>query len=163
MAEKESGKMNTEEQKFGTRSEIGILRGIAAAAICVFLAPTPGLARQMMCSYDFITHLTVLKLDDLDAAESPISYSFAHFTSPTGGEDLFPFSESDPADLRGTGRLEFIVEKLFFNPLETPSAIEFVDFDRPALKQLQFPASYLEHSVDTISAPLVVWDCYRTD
>jgi hypothetical protein len=155
--------MNNKEQKTGSWSEIGILQGIAAFAICVVLAPTPSLARQMECSYDYTTHVTTLQLDDLGATNGSISYSFTHSISPTGGEEMFLFRGSDPARLRGTGQLEFIVEKLFFDPQETPSAIEFVDFDRPTLKEFQFPAAYLEQSVDTISAPLVVWSCHRTD
>lgn len=155
--------MNNEEQKNGTRQEVVILQGIAVFAICVVLSATPGFARQMECSYDYITHVTTLQLDDLGAANRSISYSFEHSISPKGGEEMFLFSGRDPALLRGTGQLEFIMEKLFFDPLTTISAIEFVDFDRPTLKQLQAPATYLEQSVDTISAPLVVWSCHRTD
>jgi hypothetical protein len=88
MTEKESSKMNNKEQKTGSWSEIGILQGIAAFAICVFLAPTPSLARQMECSYDYITHVTTLQLDNLGATNGSISYSFAHSISPTGGEEM---------------------------------------------------------------------------
>lgn len=155
--------MNNREQKTGAMSEIGILRDFTTIAICVVLSATPSLARQMECSYDYITHVTTLQLDDLGEADGSILYSFAHSVSPTGGEEMFLFRERDPALLRGTGRLEFIMGKLFFNPLATISAIEFVDFNRPTLKQLQAPAAYLEQSVDIISAPLVVWSCHRTD
>ncbi len=163
MIELEARRVNNEEKNIGRGREIGILRGIAAFAICAVLSATPGLARQIECSYDYITHVTTLQLDDLDAAKSSISYSFTHSISPKGGEEMFVFSGSDPALLEGVGQLNFIAEKLFFNSQGTVSAIEFVDFDRPTLKQFQAPAAYLEQSADTISAPLVVWSCHRTD
>lgn len=155
--------MNNTVQEIGAMSKTKVLRDLAALTIFLVLSATSGLARQMECSYDYSTHVTTLKLDDLGEANASISYSFVHSISPTGGEEMFLFSESDPALLEGTGRLEFIMEKLFVDPLATISAIEFVDFDRPTLKQLQAPSTYLEQSGSIISAPLVIWSCHRTD
>jgi len=117
----------------------------------------------MECTYDYITHVTTLQLEDRGEPGSPISYSLVHSVSPTGGEEMFLFSDTDPARLRNAGQFEFIMEQLYFNPLATISAIAFIDCERPTLKQLQAPAEFLEQSVDTIIAPLGVWTCRRTD
>lgn len=163
MTQKAARKVNNEDQKIGKSPEIGALRSIPVVTVCLVLVATPGLARKMECSYDYITHVTTMQLDDHDATNGAISYSYAHSISPVGGEEMFLFSERDPAQLRGAGQLKFIVDKLFFDPLAMPSAIEFVDFERPALKQFQFPNAFLEQSQDTISAPLVVWHCHLTN
>lgn len=140
------------------------MKGTATIAMLALLFATPGLARQMECSYDYITHVTTLRLDDMDATRSSIPYSFIHSVSPVGGEEMFLFNERDQAELRGTGQLVFIMEKLFlFDPLDPVSAIAFVDFERPTLKEFQFPAATLEQSADMINAPLVVWLCHRSD
>lgn len=117
----------------------------------------------MEYSYDYVTHVKTIKLDDLDVPEGTISYNFNHSISPTGGEEMYVFSERDSGEPQGAGQLKFIMENLYFNPLGTISAVEFVDFGVPTLKQLQAPAAYLEQSTDMIDAPLVVWSCHRTD
>lgn len=155
--------MNTPDQKtFRLPNNTG-LQVLSAFVFITLLVPTPAFSRKMECSYDFITHVTTLHLDDKGRPNGSISYELEHSISPIGGEEMFLFSKGEPSQLKGTGLFQYIEEKVFFDPRSAPSSILFVDFGRPTLKALQFPASVLEQSFDEISAPLVVWSCHRTD
>ncbi|WP_368188140.1 hypothetical protein [Aestuariibius sp. HNIBRBA575] len=136
---------------------------IAVLATFAITLPMPVLSRQMECSYDFVTHATTLKLDDLNEPRGSIFYSYNHSISPTGGEEMYLFTEDNPDELQGAGQMKFIMENLYFDPTATISAIEYIDFEVPTLKQFQAPAAYFEQSADRINAPLAVWSCYRTD
>jgi hypothetical protein len=104
----------------------------------------------MECSYDYVTHVTTLILDDVDAPDGNISYSYTHSISPTGGEEMYLFSDRDPDELRGNRHLKFIMENLYFDPHDLVSAVVFVDFNVPTLKELQLPAFHIEQSEDMI-------------
>ena len=154
--------MRSVKQKFRPRFGVGA-QCVAVLYVCAISVPTPISAREMECSYDYVTHVTTIKINDTDAADRTLFYSFNHSISPTGGEEMYIFSERDPVELRGTGQMKFIMENLYFDPVGAISAIEFIDFSIPTLKQLQAPAAYIKQSGDIISAPLVVWSCQRTD
>ena len=134
-----------------------------ALAASILLFPTSGMARQMMCFYDYITHLTTYEIDDQGVEDGPIAYRYTHTVSPIGGEDMFLFKEAESSEREGAGQLEFIMERLYFDPSELVKSIVFVDFARPAFKELQFPDVLMEQSSETLTTPLVVWSCHRTD
>lgn len=155
--------MRKNEPETENWQEFGALQRTVVLSVCLSCAQTSAQAQEMECSYDYITHTTTLRLEHMGDTNGSISYSFVHSVSPSGGEEMFLFSESDPAELRGEGRLEFIMSKLHYNPEELPESIEFIDFERPAMKQFQFPSHHLEQAEEMINAPIVAWDCRRID
>lgn len=127
------------------------------------LMASPSHARQMDCSYDYVTHKTTIQLEELQTENTSVSYSYQHEVSPVGGEEMYIFDGGDAVNERGIGQIMFVSDKLFYWNSGYVDAIVFVDFENLIFKEMQSPAYALGRAKDLIDATLIVWTCQRND
>jgi hypothetical protein len=140
-----------------------VLKHIGSATVALLLTTCSLHARQMECSYDFITHQTIMQLRDDVSLDGSIDAVIIHEVSPVGGEDLY-ILDSDPTQSQIlNGYLRFVANNLFYLDDGLVDAIAFVDFEKATLKELQFPASKLQKADPEIQTSIVNWLCHRTD
>ena len=59
--------------------------------------------------------------------------------------------------------LKHISGKLFWYEDKYLTQLDFVDFEKAIHRAFQAPEAFIEQTTETLSAPLVTWDCHRID
>jgi hypothetical protein len=140
-----------------------ILKYIGSTTVAFVLTTGSLHARQMECSYDFITHQTIMQLRDDGSLDGSLDVLLFHEVSPVGGEGLYILDSNPTQSQTLNGYYHFITDNLFYNKTDFVDAIAFVDFENPTLKELQYPANMLQNTDSEIQTPIVSWSCHRTD
>ena len=133
-----------------------------AALVALMLVPSAGAvhARDMLCQYDFITHRTVLRISE-DPNSDGLNVMTHHEISPIGESEMYLFEVSPTPEERSN--LKHISGKLFWYEDKYLTQLEFVDFEKAIHRAFQAPEAFIEKTTETLSAPLVTWDCHRID
>lgn len=145
------------------------MRLLACSALTAFTLASPSLAqtpvngRQMDCTYEQITHMTTMQITENDTASRDLDVTFYNELSPIGGQEVYLFAVSPTEPSRQENYFQFLHERLYYSDDGYFDAVVLVDFERAVLKELQYPAAAIEDAKDTISSPVVIWECQRTN
>lgn len=114
-------------------------------------------ARILECSFDYASHLTTFTIEE-GRNSADLFVSFEHSISPTGGEEMYLFRDTEESRLTGNSNWHHIYGKLF--QAEDFPSIQMVDFEQAQLIEVQF----LEHGmVNNRPVQYLHWDCRRLD
>lgn len=129
----------------------------------VAIIPMEAAARQLECSYDYVTHLTVYKISEISASVSGLQCSYHHEVSPVGGDEMYIMDITPtPAGSCTENFTMKVDEGLYYSVGNFVSSLFFIDFDHAELEELQFPRYHFELADEEFRAPLVSWRCLQT-
>lgn len=120
-------------------------------------------ARQMECSYDYVTHLHVVQLSEVTDAGAFLNSTSWNEISPTGGKELYLFETSPTSKQQENNSFVKLSDVLFFGDWGYVDAIYLIDFERATMKELQFPAQVLRNADENMHLFVLDWDCHRLD
>ena len=137
------------------------MRLLKAITVGLMLSAPAGVvqARELLCQYDHITHLNVLRISE-NPNSGDLNVTSHNEVSPVGQSNMYLFKVS-PTPEKRTDMLR-ISGRLFGDDV-SPTQLAFIDFEKAIFRALQFPETSLEQATDILTAPLAVWDCHRTD
>jgi hypothetical protein len=128
------------------------------------LLPMGAAARQLECSYDYVTHMTVHKITESISSASGLQCLFHHEVSPIGGKEMYIMEETPTTEGSCTDHMvNKVDENLYYWDDNFVRSLVLVDFEHVVLREFQFPKYYLERSGGEFSGTIVSWECRRID
>ena len=142
------------------------------ALIISFLATTLE-ARQLECSYNYVTHKTVKTISETDNGTGNLNYTY-HHEFGSGGKDMWLFSDKESPTLEIKHKPYINMWGNMFKGDDTyfPDIV-YINFETVKFHQIQeidaylkdvekLPHGYIE-SNRILEVPVVLWDCKRLD
>ncbi len=139
-------------------------------------AGTASVARQLECSYDYVTHAEVQTISETGNEFGDLEYRF-HHEFGSGGLNLWRMRRGNQlpmkSEQRGSLPYSKISGDLYAQGHGTFAVIFYINFERavlyeaynfgPALNAAeQFPLGY-KKSERLLNVPVKIWDCRRLD
>jgi len=143
-------------------------------ALAISLLVTTAEARQLECSYDYVTHKTVYKITEGNDGNGNLDYSW-HRILGSGGKDEWFFKEQPPTkEIKSDTQYVKMWENMYSNSNgDWIPDIAYISFEKVKFYQIQRMDFYLKDaemlphgyvkSNRTLTIPVILWDCKRLD
>ena len=130
-------------------------------------------ARQLECSYDYVTHKTVLNISETSNDTGNLTYSYHHELG-SGGGDMWAFDSTPPTLETKSNEPYFKMwGDMFWGGDKYLLSINYINFETVKFHQIQAIDSYLKDveklphghikSNRVLEVPVILWDCKRLD
>lgn len=130
-------------------------------------------ARQLECSYDYVTHKTVLNISETSNDTGNLIYSYHHELG-SGGEDMWGFGGTPPTLETNSNEPYFKMwGNMFWGSDKYIPSIVYINFETVKFHQIQAIDAYLKvadklphgyiKSNRVLEVPVILWDCKRLD
>lgn len=130
--------------------------------LLLLFGASSALAGELECKYDFVTHQTVLRIEQVPWSQD-LSVSTFHERSPVGGDQRYIFDASPTPTTVNPSELRMVFGNLFASENSYLRSLWRIDFQRVEATELQYPERHLDTEEQEMVAPLVVWQCVRLD
>ena len=152
---------------------LGSFKNAALFALAISMSASVIEARQLECSYDYVTFKEVRTISEIDNDTGNLKFTF-HHEFGSGGQDWWPH-EDEPslAQTREAQNYIRISENLYhwgrgifkhilYVDFAMPKFYEIISFG-PALRGLEQTSRKLDGNNRMLEIPVTVWDCKRLD
>ena len=150
------------------------LKLVAAFATILCTLASSATARQLECSYDYVTHKTVKTISETDNGTGKLNYTY-HHEFGSGGKDMWTFSDKESPTLETKSNEPYTnMWGNMFNGSDTNFPdIVYINFETVKFHQIQVIDAYLKdaeklphgyvESNRVLEVPVILWDCKRLD
>ena len=154
--------------------KLGLFKSKFLFLLTIGVLPTLIDARQLECSYDYVTHKTVLKISETDNGTRNLEYTY-HHEFGLGGKDMWLFSDKESPTLETKNNEPYINMwgNMFKGSDKYFPDIVYINFETVKFHQIQSIDAYLKDleklphgyikSNRILEVPVILWDCKRLD
>ena len=152
---------------------LGSFKVVAAFVIILSGLASSGTARQLECSYDYVTVKEVRTISEIDNDTGNLKFTF-HHEFGSGGQDMWPY-EDEPSLAQTLASQNYIrisenlyqwgrgiFKHILYVDFAMPKFYEIISFG-PALRSLEQTSRKLDGNNRMLEIPVTVWDCKRLD
>jgi hypothetical protein len=153
---------------------LGSFKNAALFALAISMSASVIEARQLECSYDYVTHKTVKTISETDNGTGNLNYTY-HHEFGSGGKDMWLFSnkESPTLETKSNEPYTNMWGNMFKGSDTNFPDIVYINFETVKFHQIQSIDAYLKdveklphgyvESNRVLEVPVILWDCKRLD
>jgi hypothetical protein len=130
-------------------------------------------ARQLECSYDYVTHKTIYKITETKNDAKTLNYTFYHTVGSGGKEMWFGDVQLPTPEKKSKYPYSRMWGDMYWSSDENIPDIAYINFEKVEFYQIQMIDAYLKdteklphgfiESNRMLEVPVVLWDCKRLD
>ena len=153
---------------------LGSYKNTGFFALAIIMSASVIDARQLECSYDYVTHKTVKTISETDNGTGNLNYTYHHELG-SGGKDMWIFSDKASPTLETKSNEPYtnMWGNMFKGSDTNFPDIVYINFETVKFHQIQVIDAYLKdaeklphgyvESNRMLEIPVTVWDCKRLD
>ena len=150
------------------------LKKIVMSLLVISISVSAAEARQLECSYNYVTHKTVKIISETGDEFGDLEYTY-HHEFGSGGKDMWPFSDKQSPTLETKSNESYMNMwgNMFKGSDKYFPDIVYINFETVKFHQIQAIDAYLKDveklphgyikSDRILEVPVILWDCRRLD